>query len=108
MTYSTKKSAPEGTQNQVKSTTASRVLQELTDYKQVKRWALVADVGASDVRVREAIAELQLAGYPIINLQDGRGYKLAEDCEELAAYKAQERARAAKILRKVRAMTMEG
>lgn len=95
------------TKVQINDTIEARVMQALKNVDQVKRYDLVSQVGGSDVKVRKAIANLQLAGAPIINLQDGRGYKLAATDEELAAYKAQETARAKQILKKVKAMRLE-
>lgn len=90
-------------------TTEQIVLQALTSEEQLTRWRLREITGVTDIRLRNAIANLQSEGIPIINLQDGRGYKLTHSYEELAAYKDQERGRAYKILRKINAMhLMEG
>lgn len=117
MTYKdTKKSAPTTARSRAKATpqmqykndtTEAIVIQALKGGKAVKRYELAALAGVADVRLRECIASLQMEGQPIINMQDGRGYKFAVTDEELAAYKAQETARAKQILKKVKAMRLE-
>ena len=104
-----KKSAHNGaTQNQNNYTIERRIMQLIESGEYIKRHELVAAVGCSDIRAREGIAALQMNGAPIINMQDGLGYKLASTQAELDAYKLQEAARARQILRKIRAMTLEG
>lgn len=90
------------------NTSKARILQALKGAEYVKRYELRDITGLADTRLRGMLAEMQMNGTPIINMQDGRGYKLARTEEELDAYKAQETARATQILRKVRAMTLEG
>lgn len=112
-----KKSAPSEARSRVNNipqmqynndTTEARILQALKGAEYVKRYELVEVTGLADTRLRSVIADLQMSGAPIVNMQDGRGYKLARTEDELNAYKAQETARATQILRKVRAMTLEG
>ena len=56
--------------------------------------------GVSDRDARRIIAALQ-ENFPIINLQDGKGYFLAEG-DELKRYALQEYKRAVKVMRKAR------
>ncbi len=55
---------------------------------------LESRLGISKRTVRRIIEDLQNAGWPIVNFQDGEGYFLAETAEEVAHYKNQERKRA--------------
>lgn len=105
-----KKSAHNGAtlNNQANYTIENRIMQLIESGEYIKRYELVEAVGCCDVRVREGIATLQMEGKPIINLQDGRGYKLASNQAELDAYKMQEAARARQILKKIRLMNLEG
>jgi len=53
----------------------------------------------SDRKIRKVIAELQIEGYPIINL--GRGYSLAKK-DDLEVYIQREKRRAISILSKLK------
>ena len=66
----------------------------------VKRSDLSHIFGCSDREARERISELQEL-YNIINLQDGKGYFLADD-EQAIRYAQQEMHRALKIFNKAR------
>ena len=71
----------------------------------VKREDLTKVLGArSDREARRILAELQKT-YNIINLQDGRGYFLADDVTAMR-YAEQERRRALKSFRKANEMIM--
>jgi len=80
-----------------------RILNALRKGEPIKRFAL-KEFGITDRAARMAIQTLQFAGYPIINMQDGSGYKLAESEAELNAYKMQERTRAEMIMEKIESM----
>lgn len=80
-----------------------RILNELKKGTRIKRHELKA-FGVTDRSAREAIQNLQLAGYPVINLQDGCGYRLAESEAELREYRLQELGRAKIIEVKCEAM----
>lgn len=102
----TNEKAPVGATKQKQYDTAAVVLQALK-MGQVKRAELRRVTGLSDVKMRQTIHDLQTLGYPIINLSDGRGYKIADDRAELERYKAQEKARAINILTKLELMKWE-
>lgn len=70
-----------------------------------KRWQLCEDMQMNDRQMRRVIELAQRDGYPVINFQDGAGYALAKDDEELIRYQRQEFARAHAIIKK--AMNME-
>ena len=81
---------------------------KITDYipvgkaNAVTRAELVALTGISDRRVRRLIAEARVRGVPIINNQDGRGYYISEDLQELRRQYGVNRRRALSILRQQR------
>lgn len=70
--------------------------------KPVKREELSALFGCSDREARGKIAELQ-ENYNIVNLQNGKGYFLADD-NTAKRYALQEMGRAIKIFNKARKM----
>lgn len=71
--------------------------------KPVKRQDLALVLGCeSDREARRILSELQKS-YNIINLQDGKGYYLADD-ETVMKYAMQERSRALKSLQKANNM----
>ena len=84
----------------------ARILTALKNEGVLKREDL-QKFGIKDRSAREAILNLQLEGHPIINMQDGKGYKLAENAAELRAFKRQEIGRARKIIRKIYSMELE-
>jgi hypothetical protein len=70
----------------------------------VSRIELMNRTGMPDRKNRRIIEALQNKGVPIVNMQDGRGYFIAETLEEVTHYINQERARAMKIIKKANSM----
>lgn len=54
---------------------------------------IVQLTGISSRDIRKAVSELQHAGVPVINLQDGKGYYICNDQSELERYIKQEHSR---------------
>ena len=69
-----------------------------------KREELRDLTGLTDRKLRILIHDLQSAGHLIINMSDGRGYKLAQSKEELERYKSQEWSRVIESIHKLDAM----
>ena len=90
-------------QNQLDYSTANIILARLRKGI-AKREELRALTGLTDRKVRGIIHELQEQGHLIVNLSDGRGYKIASSKEELERYKAQEWSRVSKSVAKLNAM----
>lgn len=70
----------------------------------IPRAYLAARAGMTDRHVRKHIAEAIEAGEPIMNDQDGAGYYIADDLDEIERRYRQERSRALAILKKLKAM----
>lgn len=70
----------------------------------IPRSYLVARSGMVDRHVRRHIAKAIEAGEPIMNDQDGTGYYIADDMDDIERRYRQERSRALAILKKVSAM----
>ncbi|NLL91662.1 MAG: HTH domain-containing protein [Ruminococcaceae bacterium] len=64
----------------------------------IPRSELAKMAGVSDRMMRQSIEDLRNAGYPICNLQDGKGYFLADDPQDLKAQMAINKSRAMSIL----------
>ena len=70
----------------------------------VTREQLRIRTGLSDRKIRNLIESARLQGAPIINNQDGEGYYIATNQEELDRYIRQERSRALSVLAQHKAM----
>lgn len=66
----------------------------------VSRAALCAAAGYSDRLTRRIIAQLRDEGYIIINDQNGKGYYLSDDLDEIEKQYKQDTARAMAILKR--------
>lgn len=70
----------------------------------VSRTELCASVGYSDRMTRRIISQLREEGYIIINDQNGRGYYLTNDLDEIEKQYKQDTARALSILKRRKTM----
>lgn len=59
----------------------------------IKRTELKDRLGTSDREVRRNIERLQLSGHPIVNMQNGEGYFIADSYLDLLQYVKQEQSR---------------
>lgn len=66
----------------------------------ITRTALCAAAGYGDRTVRKIIAELRANGYMIMNDQDGCGYYISDDLNEIERQYKQDTARAMTILKR--------
>ena len=66
----------------------------------VSRAALCAASGYSDRLIRRIIAQLREEGYMILNRQDGKGYYISDDPDEIERQYRQDTARAMSILKR--------
>lgn len=72
-----------------------------------KRYELRELTSLADRPLRQIIRALRRSGVPIINLSNGRGYKLASSEAELERYKKQEFSRANDLIATLNAMHLE-
>lgn len=86
--------------------TLTKVLEKIPKGKEkaVSRKTLAELTGYSDRNIRDSIAQLRDLGYPICNFQDGRGYFLSDDMQDIKHQYEQERKRALQILKQLKIM----
>lgn len=68
----------------------------------IRRAALCQRCGMGDRKMRDEIKQLRDKGIPVLNNQDGSGYYISNDPDEIRRWQRQEMARATKTLRTVR------
>ncbi|MBQ9662233.1 MAG: hypothetical protein IJV40_03660 [Oscillospiraceae bacterium] len=71
------------------------------DMANTRHW-IAMHTGLNDRVVRNRIEELRNEGHLICNTQNGRGYYIAEDIEDIKAQYKQDCARAMSILRRIK------
>ncbi len=71
------------------------------EFANSRHW-IAMHTGMNDRAVRERIEELRNEGHLICNLQNGSGYFIAEDAEDIKAQYRQDCARAMSILRRIK------
>ena len=91
------------TQEQIKYSKALTIMQRLREGS-AKRYELRELTSMQDRPLRDLIRTLRRSGCPIINLSNGRGYKLAETEAELDRFKRQEFKRANDLISTLNAM----
>lgn len=57
--------------------------------------------GLNSRELRQLVGEAQKEGFPVVNMQDGKGYYICTDPQELMRYCKQERNRALSNLKRV-------
>ena len=98
--------APNFSKQQEKYSKALTIIQRLKEGG-CKRYELRELTSMQDRPLRDLIKVLRRSGMPIINMSDGRGYKLAETQAELDRFKSQEFSRANKIISTANAMHLK-
>lgn len=93
------------TKRQEKYNKALTIIQRLREGS-CKRYELRELTCLDDRSLRQLIRVLRRSGVPIINLSNGRGYKLAKTQKELDRYKSQEFSRANDLISTLNAMKL--
>ena len=106
MSNTKKADAGASASRQEKYSKALTIIQRLKE-GECKRYELRELTSMQDRPLRDLIKVLRRSGLPIINMSDGRGYKLAETQAELDRFKSQEFSRANKIISTANAMHLK-